>query len=120
MVRVFNTNNIIVFVVCFDVSNSATIDPVIDTFINEVLEKGPPVPVLLCGLKSELRYKVSNSSTPIPEGVGELLAKHSKCLGYFDVSSNTSAGCADLMTGIMKASLITLENIKKEKKCCTM
>ncbi len=108
------------FVVCFDVSNSATIDLVIDTFINEILEKGPPVPVLLCGLKSELRYKASNSLTPIPEGVGELLAKYSKCVAYFDVSSKTSAGCADLMTGIMKASLITPQNIKKEKKCCTM
>ena len=77
-----------VFLICFSLVNQKTLDNVEEIWIDEFKSFGPNVPIILVGLKSNLRddFKEGDEGEPISTEQGEEVAKRINAISYIECS----------------------------------
>mmetsp|Transcript_10096 Transcript_10096/g.14155 ORF Transcript_10096/g.14155 Transcript_10096/m.14155 type:complete len:201 (+) Transcript_10096:14-616(+) len=108
-----------VFMMCFSVISRVSMSNVRASWYPELAHYAPDTPIVLCGLKTDLRTHPkllkrleARHETPITKEEGEELAEELGCHGYAECSSLTQDGLHDMFLLAIDAAL----NPKPKKK----
>ncbi|KAL9650865.1 hypothetical protein ABK040_012749 [Willaertia magna] len=88
-----------VFIACFSVVQPSSFSNIKDRWMPELRKHCPTVPVILCGLKIDMRENDAvlkklkeQGQTPITKEMGDDLAKQVNCIAYCECSAKTQVG----------------------------
>ena len=88
-----------IFIACFSVVQPSSFTNIKDRWIPELRKHCPAVPIILCGLKVDMREhdatlkKLKEQGlTPITKEMGEQMSKEVNCISYCECSAKTQVG----------------------------
>jgi small GTP-binding protein len=98
-----------VFLLCFSVESPTSLENVKHKWIQEIRHFCPGTPVVLVGMKKDLRQKSGadrNSSRPlVPEQTARQVAKEIGAIAYYETSALTQEGVSAAMEGAVRAAV---------------
>ncbi|KUI73560.1 Rho-related GTP-binding protein RhoE [Cytospora mali] len=109
-------------VICFDIKDEANLKSVVDKWQHEANVFAPGIPVILLGLKSDLRrpyptlklrFLEEDEPATATIGQGELTAQSIKAAAYFECSARTGEGTADFLESVIR---ISVNGVKERRK----
>jgi len=110
-----------VFLVCFSIISNTSFQNVTDKWIEELKEHQPDTPIVLCGLKSDLRHDSKNISLDakweeVSKASAQALAKE---LGapYRECSALTQEGLKAVFEEVIRIGLMPKRE-PGQQKCC--
>jgi len=103
-----------VFILCFSVISRSSFENVDTKWTPEIRHHCPETPIVLCGLKIDIRKPDS-----VTKSEGESLAKKIKAAKYVECSAMTREGLKDVFDEAILAALYPPVN-KKPTKCLVM
>ncbi|KAL7041788.1 hypothetical protein ACKWTF_000891 [Chironomus riparius] len=118
-----------IFLICFSLISHSSFDSVKNKWIQEVRHYCPSAPIILVGLKSELRNDKAfidnlreNNQQPISYPQGEKLAESIKAIKYMECSALTQEGVKELFEEAIRIVLNPpkLIKLKSNKSKCTL
>ncbi|KAE8448846.1 hypothetical protein EG329_008848 [Mollisiaceae sp. DMI_Dod_QoI] len=112
-----------VILICFAIDVPDSLDNVLEKWISEILHFCEGVPIILLGLKKDLRYdhKVTDElfrthQKPVSEEQGEEARKQIGASKYLECSALTNEGVHKVFEHATRAALYTMKKKEKEKK----
>mmetsp|Transcript_11731 Transcript_11731/g.12884 ORF Transcript_11731/g.12884 Transcript_11731/m.12884 type:complete len:191 (+) Transcript_11731:70-642(+) len=99
-----------VFLICFSVVSKTSLSNVVSKWQPEVRHHCPDTPIVLAGLKMDLRTTLKSDGTPydcIPREEGEKVAKEIGAMSYVECSALTQDG---LKAAFDEAILVAMSN----------
>jgi len=98
------------FVVCYSISNKASLQNVFDKWFPELTKHAPGVPILLVGTKADLRDPEAKKGKGTPATLlkttdGDAMAKRINAVGYMECSALTQAGLKNVFDRIITVCL---------------
>ena len=116
-----------VFIVCFSVVNPISFDNVFTRWYPEIRHYSPHRPIVLVGLKVDLRKDPDvieklrrQNQEPISYKDGLDMAKRIGAVQYFECSSLTRTGMNDIFDGAIRVVLYPPPLKKKKRRCSVM
>jgi small GTP-binding protein len=117
-----------VFLACYSVVSPTSCTNIREKWIPEIRHYCPDKPVVLVGLKTDLRYNLGaiarlseQNMSPVSEEQGNLLAKQIGAKAFFECSSLTNYNVTDCFTAAVRIVLSRpKQKSKKFKKICTL
>eukprot|EP00123_Amoebidium_parasiticum_P016351 comp23401_c4_seq1/m.38821 comp23401_c4_seq1/g.38821 ORF comp23401_c4_seq1/g.38821 comp23401_c4_seq1/m.38821 type:complete len:194 (-) comp23401_c4_seq1:218-799(-) len=113
-----------VILMCFSVDNPDSLDNIPDKWTPEVRHFCPNVPIILVGLKKDLRNDegvkaelAKLKQEPVKPEAGEGMAKQINATKYMECSAKTKEGVREVFEEATRAALATQH---KKKKGCTL
>lgn len=110
--RVLSYPEVNILLVCFGIDSPASLENVIDKWLPEVSHFCPDIPILLVGLKLDLRTEISaqeylqaKNIKCITKEQGESVAKKIGARGYLECSARMSWGVSNIFTTAMEIVL---------------
>ena len=118
-----------VFVCCFSISSPASLEHVVRMWGPELRVNAPGVPILLCGLKTDLRDDpktvealAREAAVPVTALKGEATAQEIKAHGYRECSAMLKTGIQEVFQEAVEVALRCMKTKKPAKKkkggCC--
>jgi len=113
-------NSTEIFIACFSVVQPSSFNNIKDRWIPELRKHCPAVPVILCGLKIDMRESdvtlkklKEQGQTPVTKEMGETLAKEVNCIAYCECSAKTQVGLKECFN-LAITVVLHPERFKKE------
>lgn len=110
--RVLSYPEVNILLVCFGIDSPTSLENVIDKWLPEVSHFCPDIPILLVGLKLDLRTEISaqeylhaKNIKCITKEQGESVAKKIGARGYLECSARMSWGVSNIFTTAMEIVL---------------
>ncbi|PAA68334.1 hypothetical protein BOX15_Mlig022592g1 [Macrostomum lignano] len=94
-----------VFLVCFSLVNSTSLDNVIDKWNPEVRHHAPQAPVILVGTKLDLRDSGDSMGKEVTRKRAKLVAKEIKAVTYLECSALTRVGLKDVFDEAVRVAI---------------
>ncbi|PAA94556.1 hypothetical protein BOX15_Mlig001392g2 [Macrostomum lignano] len=94
-----------VFLVCFSLVNSTSLDNVIDKWNPEVRHHAPQAPVILVGTKLDLRGSGDSTGNEVTRKRAKLVAKEIKAVTYLECSALTRVGLKDVFDEAVRVAI---------------
>ena len=116
-----------VFIICYSVVNSASYDNVLNKWYPEIRHHCPLQPIILVGLKVDLRDDPANieklqnqNEEPISHQQGVSLAKKIGAVKFFECSSLTRTGMNEIFNGVLHVFIYPNAQKRKRRRCSIM
>ena len=116
-----------VFIVCFSVVNPISFDNVFTRWYPEIRHYSPHRPIVLVGLKVDLRDDPANieklqnqNEEPISHQQGVSLAKKIGAVKFFECSSLTRTGMNEIFNGVLHVFIYPNAQKRKRRRCSIM
>eukprot|EP01134_Creolimax_fragrantissima_P003098 CFRG3098T1 len=113
-----------VILMCFSVDNPDSLDNIPDKWTPEVRHFCPSVPIILVGLKTDLRDDPHTKQElaklkqePVKLEAAEAMARQITAQRYMECSAKTKEGVAEVFEAATRAALATRQ---KKKKACAL
>jgi Ras-related C3 botulinum toxin substrate 1 len=107
-----------VFILCFTIDSPTSFHNIKEKWLCEIHHHAPGVPVILAGLKSDLRNNATNTQDEeialITQAQGEALCEEIKAFKYLECSALTQEGISALFDEVARCALV-FENKKPHK-----
>ncbi|KAL3317663.1 Rho GTPase protein rac1 [Cichlidogyrus casuarinus] len=114
-----------VFIICFSLVSPASFDNVRSKWFNEVNHHCPNTPIILVGLKADLKDNkdileelAKKKQTPITTPMALCMAKEIKAVRYMECSALTQVGLKNVFDEAIRAVLVPAP--KKSKSKCVL
>lgn len=117
-----------VILICFSIDSPDSLDNVLEKWISEVLHFCQGVPIVLVGLKSDLRndpntieqLRQQQQQQPVSTSEGQAVAQKIGTQYYLECSARTGEGVREVFEVATRASLKTKEKKTKSKRKCVV
>lgn len=116
-----------VILICFSVDSPDSLENVLEKWISEVLHFCQGVPIILVGLKVDLRNDPETNEAlrkqgqqPVSSSEGQAVATKIGAQIYLECSARTGDGVREVFEAATRASLRTKEKKEKKKKCVVL
>lgn len=117
-----------VILICFSIDSPDSLDNVLEKWISEVLHFCQGVPIVLVGLKSDLRndpntieqLRQQQQQQPVSTSEGQAVAQKIGTQYYLECSARTGEGVREVFEVATRASLKTKEKKTKTKRKCVV
>ncbi len=113
-----------VVVICFSISSPPSLENVWAKWVPEITHYLPTTPILLVGLKKDLRTDQETierlakvRQAPITTSQGMEMAREMGAVGYFECSALTQGGVKTVFDEIIMVTEVTTTKKQKRKKC---
>ncbi|KAF3765505.1 hypothetical protein M406DRAFT_78309, partial [Cryphonectria parasitica EP155] len=98
-------------VICFDIGDETTLEAVMQKWRNDAERYCPSAPVILVGLKCDLRrdyptLKLNFLNEPTATARGQQAAVQMGAVAYFECSARTGEGVADFFESVIRMVLL--------------
>jgi len=105
-----------VILICYDISNQDSCDNITEKWYPEVKHFCPNVPIILCGLKKDLRAR-ENADKCVSTKAGELLSMQIQAAGFAECSALTNDGVERVFQMATTSALMGKKGMKKKSRC---
>eukprot|EP00299_Pterocystis_sp_00344_P005074 c163_g1_i1.p1 GENE.c163_g1_i1~~c163_g1_i1.p1 ORF type:complete len:287 (+),score=67.44 c163_g1_i1:536-1396(+) len=111
-----------VFLMCFAVNHRDSFERVTSEFVPEIRQRCPKVPILLVGLKSDLRES-SGSNPEIPSDTNSFVTREEaiacsnkiKAVEYLECSALNKTGLQEI---VLRSAVAGQRQVRSERLCC--
>ncbi|KAH7102649.1 ras-related C3 botulinum toxin substrate 1 precursor [Auriculariales sp. MPI-PUGE-AT-0066] len=118
-----------VVLLCFDISSTASFDNIRAVWMEEIQHYCPGLPVVVAGLKTDLRWRRLNeryeqmepeSATIISYQQGRSLAAEIGAVEYVECSASTQEGVKNVFAEVVRVALNHPKPEKRKRKCAIL
>ncbi|KAJ3043973.1 GTP-binding protein Rho1 [Rhizophlyctis rosea] len=123
--RPLSYNDADVFMVCFSIECRDSLDNVVSQWIPELRHHAPHIPILLVGLKADLRDNYSRQHKVIQKKEGMALADSINAARYVECSAKTGIGVAEAVEAAARLAMAPKGRRRKwgrkgGDRCCVL
>jgi len=117
-----------VFLICFSLNSPMSLDGVVTKWVPELTQHCPLVPIILVGMKNDLRDQNTHDPNEnpriyevMPEERGATVAEEIGAISYLECSAITKDNLEQLFENAARAGLVFKNTVvPKKKKFCTL